>query len=1690
MPDKNQSGSRQVNEAPGRERGLLDAVLDSVGALVVVLDPVGRIVRFNRACEQATGYQSTEVEGRPFWDFFLVSEEVEQAKRAFARTQAGQVAGEHESLWVAKDGSQRLIAWSNTALLGEDGSVEFIIVTGADITERRQADVECERLLAENRTQREFLEQLMESAPVGIAVVHGLDHRHELVNPTYQAIPGMPGTQMVGRTIAEVFPDLVARGALDMVAEVYRTGQTVSVREAEASVGPDRERTYWNVDHIPLPAPDGQVERVLILAHEVTDLVLARAQAEHLAMEAQQRAEELDAVFTALADAVIVYNASGAPVRINQVAVDAYGLDLVGAERAELTHTLAIRHPDGRPMAVEELPVSRALRGQRVIDERMVLTSALGQELTILASAAPLFGGGSVSGAVTAWHDITEQAQMERALRESEEKLGKLFEILPVGISVLDRHRNIVKANPALSRILDLSTDELLHGDFRSRTYLTAEGTPFSPQDFPSVRAFDEQRVIQDIEIGVVKEDGELIWTSVSAVPVPFWDWKVVVVIADITERKHAEEALRRERDFTAAVLDTSGGLVVVLDRQGRIARFNRACEQATGYLFEEVRGRPFWDFLLVPEEVEPVKAVFAQLQVGQVPNTFENYWLAKDGNRRWIAWSNTVLAGESGSIEYVIGTGIDITQRRRAEEELQRALDESRQHQAEILALLDGARQVLEQHSFEDTARSIFDICKHLTGATAGYVALSSRDGKETQVLFLDPGGLPCTVDPELPMPIRGLRGQVYQSGRVAYENDFQSTQWVLYLPEGHVGVDNLLFAPLVVGGQVVGLLGLANKPGGFTENDARLTGAFGELVAIALHNSQLIGSLEASELRFRSVVETASTAIVTADSQGRIRFWNPKAERIFGYSAQEIVGAPLTQIMPERFQAAHLAGMQRVLSTGKSRLAGETVETIGIRKAGDEFPLEMSLATWKTNEGSFFTAVMHEITQRKRVEEALREANQSLETLIKASPLAIIAFDLDLNIRLWNPAAERIFGWSEGEVLGRPYPLVPETKQEELLGFLTHVTEGRALWGIETVRQRKDGILIDVSIWTAPLYDEEGQVCTVMAIIADISERKRAEEELRNYADQQAALYTVTSAVAATLDQDELLPIILDAVLPALEADAGWILLPTPLTGDPPRVVAQRGTSEGLLAAEPVLPVQECPIYQDLSPVDSTEFEPAQVLDCPVLAAEVPEGTNLCSLVCVPLCVGGKIVGVLKIGWRRPYLHLKQSRDLLSTIGRQVGIALYRAQVYEEARQVNRLRVLSELDQALTATLDPRKLAEVTLNHLRAHLDAPEASLLLLPLPTQADSGNQAFSPAQGWTRVNLSSEDTSHWQMFLEKLAEQGEPVPLAVEDLQLVSRHPELPQQWDAHGLVVPIRGEQNLLAALALGGRRADRPFSGEDRALAQVAASHAGQAMQNALLYDELRQLFDEHERTRAQLIQSEKLSALGRLAASVAHEINNPLQAIENYLTLVHEEMDSSQRRDKLDRYLEVVEGELERISDIVRRMRDFYRPAHERLQPTDLGAVLDSVLGLSSKELEHRHITVERQDSGDLPLIQANPDHLKQVFLNLILNAADAMPAGGLLRVRASLCQDRLGVGGQPQPAVRIEIGDTGHGMPPEIQAHLFEPFFTTKEQGAGLGLSVSYSIIEAHQGQISVTSEEGAGTTFSILLPVAPC
>ncbi|MBF0319254.1 MAG: PAS domain S-box protein [Nitrospirae bacterium] len=322
-----------------------------------------------------------------------------------------------------------------------------------------------------------------------------------------------------------------------------------------------------------------------------------------------------------------------------------------------------------------------------------------------------------------------------------------------------------------------------------------------------------------------------------------------------------------------------------------------------------------------------------------------------------------------------------------------------AKQHEEELQALLESSGAVLKYSVFADAARAIFDTCKDTIGATAGYVALLSRDGSENEVLFLDAGGLPCTVDPSLPMPIRGLRETSYRTLSAVYENDFHNSSWMDYMPEGHVMLSNAMFAPLVIEGRAVGLIGLANKPGGFTERDARLASMFGEHAAMALLNSRTLEKVENSEERLSSIVETANDAIILIDSKGIVVNWNKAAVDIFGFTAEEMIGCPITPIIPERYHKGHIEGIVRVASGGQSKIIGKTLELFAVRKNGTEFPIEISLAMWKTKEGMFFTGIIRDITARKHAEEELNKHKEFLEAIVRERTASLVALNEQLN-------------------------------------------------------------------------------------------------------------------------------------------------------------------------------------------------------------------------------------------------------------------------------------------------------------------------------------------------------------------------------------------------------------------------------------------------------------------------------------------------------------------------------------------------------------------------------------------------------------------------------------------------------------------------------------------------------------------
>ncbi len=685
-----------------------------------------------------------------------------------------------------------------------------------------------------------------------------------------------------------------------------------------------------------------------------------------------------------------------------------------------------------------------------------------------------------------------------------------------------------------------------------------------------------------------------------------------------------------------------------------------------------------------------------------------------------------------------------------------------------------------------------------------------------------------------------------------------------------------------------------------------------------------------------------------------------------------------------------------------------------------------------------------------------------------------------------------------------------------------------------VEAVHRRKDDQTIQVEI-NAQRIEYRGEPA-ILAVGRDISERKQTEEELRRYrhhleelveertakltavaldnarlrteaerrAKELAVLNTAGRAMTSTLDLDAVLEQMMVEVKNILEAEDASVLLLDPANeelyfaaqADPATSVSLIGhrvpfaksiAGRAIQAREPIL-------------IDDAQKE----LDF-YSQIDGLTGMTTRSLLAVPLIYQNEAIGVVEVINKAEEAFNRHDLELLEALSRSATIAIENARLHTETKaHAQQLIVLRELDQAITASLHIDDVYYAFASHAARLLSYDRMSIALLEDEEVYVTYVDAQSPgrlAQGTTLPRQNS--AVGW------VARQGQPlVRHNIANDTRFSEDEHLVATGILSSISIPLRVKRRVIGTWNIGSRQIGA-YGPKELAIAQSMADQLAVAIENARLYNKEREQFRRLQQSQAQLIHVEKMAALGRLVASIAHEINNPLQAIQNCFVLIEEELEEEQRPDKLNLYTAVAKNEVARISAIVRRMRDFYRPTHRKpditapnattmndfyhlspaeLQTVDLHAILENVLQLANKQLQHSGVQVERSWTDGLPEIRGGPDQLKQVFLNLVLNAIDAMAdvGGGMLQILtrldpASSCGDRI------QPFVRIEFSDTGAGMPPEVLSRLFEPLFTTKEHGSGFGLFTSYKIVEAHHGRITVRSQVGKGTTFTILLPL---
>jgi signal transduction histidine kinase len=459
--------------------------------------------------------------------------------------------------------------------------------------------------------------------------------------------------------------------------------------------------------------------------------------------------------------------------------------------------------------------------------------------------------------------------------------------------------------------------------------------------------------------------------------------------------------------------------------------------------------------------------------------------------------------------------------------------------------------------------------------------------------------------------------------------------------------------------------------------------------------------------------------------------------------------------------------------------------------------------------------------------------------------------------------------------------------------------------------------------------------------------------------------------------------------------------------------------------------------------------------------------------SLLVAPVQTGGRQIGAISVQSATAGAFSREDAELLNALAAQAAIALENTRLFETTQQrLREVNALYKTSQDMTSTLNTDQLLHNVVNLLQQNFGYYHAQVYLLDpasgdLVLKSGSGEIGARLLERGYRLSRGTGIVGHVAATAMPFFSNN------VNDVLSFVRNPLLPDTQSE--LTVPIKVEGKVVGVLDIQ-QVPPRRFTDGDEQLIGAVADQLSVALQRANLYANLQTALQQEQTIRTQLIQSERLALVGRLLASVSHELNNPLQAIQNALFLLKEE-ESLSAQGKQD--LNVILSEAERMAALMERLRSAYRPIRVRdFQPVQINDTVEDVRVLTATLMRHKEIAFEFLSAADLPVIPGISDQLRQVVLNLFLNAIEIMQPGGRLSVQTS----DLPEAGE----ILLTVRDSGPGIGLEILPQIFEPFITSKDLGTGLGLTITHDIIEQHHGRIEAQNAPKGGAIFSVWLP----
>jgi PAS domain S-box-containing protein len=660
----------------------------------------------------------------------------------------------------------------------------------------------------------------------------------------------------------------------------------------------------------------------------------------------------------------------------------------------------------------------------------------------------------------------TERKTALKKIRESEEKYRDLFELAPDILITLNMKGMITSCNAAALAISGYSKEEIVGKHFSKLGFLRIGDVPKYLALFASIARGQIPEPVQakwhhkdgtpsfsEFHVGLVKEDGKAVG--------------IIVIARDITESKKAEAELLEQKERAEKYLSIIGNIVVALDSNGRVTLLNKRGHELLGYKEGELVGKEWFETCLPQEDREEVRRVFQACMQGQLElaESHENAVLAKNGEKRIVLWHNTVLRDDYGKIVGTLSSGDDITERKKAEFELQESEKRFRELTNQLPVIVyeidrKGRLTFVNDKGFELTGYSHEDVERGLN--ILQLVAREDQDKAKARI-------------------------QATLSGeRIGYN------EYTLVKKDGNTLAVMVRGSPIAHEGKIVGLRGI---------------------VIDITEKKKMVQDLRDSEEIFHAISTFANDAVILADGEGKVSYWNPAAKRLFGYSEEEALGKEYYGLVVPQRLCGHVQSIfERATKMGIGTAAEGKVETIAMRKNGAELPVELSISELQVKGKWYALCLVRDSSERKKAEEVLRESEQKYRSLVELAPDGILAVDLNGIVTSVNDSFLRLVGYDSEKVVGRHFTEIESVRAQDIPRFLemfNSVMRRKSVSPIEFSYIRRDG----TSRWAEVhpgLLMKDGKVVGLQVIMRDITERKNAEVMIEESRQKFAGLFS----------------------------------------------------------------------------------------------------------------------------------------------------------------------------------------------------------------------------------------------------------------------------------------------------------------------------------------------------------------------------------------------------------------------------------------------------------------------------------------------------------------------------------------------------------------------------------------------------